>query len=227
MEEKVVNRRMNREDVESLRSLLPGAVVDLQITTPTAPRRVKTGYVGLDLGNCLFFQAPTSAKWMSTRDLLTVGNELVVRYVLEGNAGQVIAFRVKVLKLLSKPTGLLITSFPSHIESIGLRANKRTQPGISVKVSSETFPDAEKVKGIIVDISRHGCKIALPLNPEWPVMLDDASITLTYSTDGEETDIQATVRNHKLESDFVYYGIKFDSDEDTVNALLSRHTLIG
>ena len=58
-------------------------------------------------------------------------------------------------------------------------------------------------------------------------MLDNASITLTYSTDGEETDIQAKVRNHKLESDFVYYGIKFDSDEETVNALLSRHTLIG
>ncbi|AIF98943.1 hypothetical protein EP12_09930 [Alteromonas australica] len=227
MEEKVVNRRMNREDVESLRSLLPGTMVDLQITTPTAPRRVKTGYVGMELGNCLLFQAPTSAKWMSTRDLLTIGNDLVVRYVLEGDAGQVIAFRVKVLKLLSKPTGLLITSFPSHIESIGLRANKRSQPGISVIVTSETFPEADKVTGIIVDISQHGCKIALPLNPEWPVLLDNANLTLTYSTDGVESKIQASVRNHKLESDFVYYGVKFNSDSETVNALLSRHTLIS
>lgn len=227
MPEKPVGNQLSRENIESLRSLAPGSVVDLQITTPTAPRRVRTSYIGMELANCMIFQMPTSAKWISVRDLLTVSNELVVRYVLEGDAGQVIAFRVKVLKLLSKPSGLLITSFPSSIESLGLRSNKRAQPGIAVSVTSEIFPDSEKVTGIIVDISSEGCRIALPIKPEWPVMIDDTPITLLYSTDGNEMKINAMVKNHRAESDFVYYGLKFDAGDSSVNELLSRHTLIN
>jgi len=227
MSENPVSVQLNREDVENLRSLTPGTVVDLQVTTPTAPKRVRTAYVGMELPNCMIYQIPTSAKWISVRDLLTVGNDLVVRYVLEGEAGQVIAFRVKVLKLLAKPSGLLITSFPTKIESIGLRAKKRAQPGIAVNVTSEAFPSSEKVTGIIVDISSNGCRIALPVRPEWPVMIDETPLNLAYSTDGEETVINATVKNHRPESDFIYYGLEFESDDESVITLLSRHTLIS
>ncbi|MDO6565938.1 PilZ domain-containing protein [Alteromonas sp. 1_MG-2023] len=226
MSENAASSQLNRENVDSLCALPPGSVVDLQITTPTAPRRVKTAYVGMELATCMIFQIPTSAKWMVIRDLLTIGNDIVVRFVLEGGAGQVIAFRVKVLKLLAKPSGLLITSFPRSIESIGLRANKRAQPGIAVKVSSEAFPEAEQVTGIIVDISNNGCRIALPLKPEWPIMIDETKIALVYSTDGNDSTLNAIVKNHQLESEFVYYGLKFDSDEEAVNTLLSGHTLI-
>lgn len=227
MSENAVSSQLNREDVDNLCALPPGAVVDLQITTPTAPKRVKTAYVGMEMATCMIFQIPTSAKWIVVRDLLTVGNDVVVRFVLEGDAGQVIAFRVKVLKLLAKPSGLLITSFPRRIESIGLRANKRAQPGIAVKVSCESFPESEHVTGIIVDISNDGCRIALPLKPEWPIMIDETKIALVYSTDSKEATLNATVKNHQLESDFVYYGLKFDSDDDAVNALLAGHTLIS
>ena len=227
MPDNSTTNQLDREDIENLRSLLPGTIVDLQITTPTAPKRVRTAYVGMELASCMIFQMPTSAKWISVRDLLTVGNELVIRYVLEGSAGQVIAFRVKVLKLLARPSGLLITSFPFKIESIGLRAKKRTQPGIAVSVTSEAFPNSDKVSGIIVDISPMGCRIALPIKPDWPVMIDETPLTLAYSDDGEEMSINAVVKNHRPESDFVYYGLKFDNDDESVNKLLSRHTLIS
>ena len=221
------SNQLNREDVEYLRSLLPGTVVTLQVTTPTAPKRVKTAYVGMELASCMIFQMPTSARWISVRDLLTVGNEVVVRYVLEGSAGQVIAFRVNVLKLLSKPSGLLITSFPSKVESMGLRAKKRTQPGIAVDVTSKAFPNSEKVSGIIVDISSNGCRIALPIKPDWPVMIDETPLTLAFANDGKEMTIEAVVKNHRPEADFVYYGLKFNSNDESVDVLLSRHTLIS
>lgn len=221
------SNQLNREDIEYLRALLPGTMVDLQVTTPTAPKRVRTAYVGMELATCMIFQMPTSARWISVRDLLTVGNEIVVRYVLEGSAGQVIAFRVNVLKLLSKPSGLLITSFPTKVESIGLRAKKRTQPGIAVDVTSKAFPSSEKVTGIIVDISSNGCRIALPIKPDWPVMDAETPLTLAFINDGNEFTIEAIVKNQRPESDFVYYGLKFENDDESVEVLLSRHTLIS
>jgi len=226
MTEKSKATSLSKDDISGLKSLPTGAVVDIQITTPTAPRRIKTTYVGMELGQCMIFQISTSAKWMSVRDLLTVGNELVVRFVLEGEAGQVIAFRVKVLKLLTKPSGLLITSFPRRIESKGLRANKRAYPGISVRVKSDEFGDTG-ASGIIVDISADGCKIALPIKPEWPVLHDSSPLTLLYGSEQDESQIATIVKNHRLEPNFVYYGVKFDGEEEAINTLLSNHTLIN
>lgn len=226
MAELGTSHQLKREDIEVLRALAPGTVVDLQITTPTAPKRVRVAYVGMEIPNCLIFQIPTSAKWMTTRDLLFVDNELVIRFVLEGNAGQVVAFRVGVLKLLSKPTGLLITSFPTRLESIGLRSSKRAHPGIAVSVTADLMPNIESATGIIVDISRKGCKMALPVKPDWPILKENTMLTMAFHADGEETAIKAAVKNYKSEADFVYYGLQFKSEDKALNDVLSRHTLI-
>ena len=136
MPENLNSKLISADGLMSLRTLDPGDIVDLQISMPAAPKRVKTEYVGMLVDECLLFHIPTSAKWITIRDALTVGNDIVVRSVLEGSAGQVIAFRVKVLKLISKPSGLLVTSFPKRIESIGLRAAKRAQLGIAVNLKA-------------------------------------------------------------------------------------------
>ncbi|WP_338517593.1 PilZ domain-containing protein [Alteromonas gracilis] len=227
MPELTQSNLINSEGLASLRTLDPGDIVDLQIAMPAAPKRVKTEYVGMLIDECLMFHIPNSAKWITTRDALTVGNEVVVRSVLEGDTGQVIAFRVKVLKLLSKPSGILITSFPRRIESIGLRSAKRVQLGISVTLEAEVYPDDENVSGIIVDISPKGCKVALQVKPNWEIMIDDSLVHLVYALDGKDVSLQAKVKNHKLEKDIVYYGLAFDCDDKLVSSLLSRHTLLS
>lgn len=227
MAEKPAQLTLSRDNIESLKALHVGESIDLQITTPTSPRRVKTQYVGMDMPNCLIFQMPTTAKWMSTRDLLTVGNDLVVRYVVEGDAGQVIAFRVKVLKLLSKPSGLLFTSFPQTMQSIGLRSEKRAQPGIAVAVKSPLFgEESEDATGIIVDVSAKGCRVAMPINPDWPVLPPEEHITLIYVGDGNDIELSATVKNNKVEQDYNYYGLQFDDNQDAILQLLDRHVLL-
>ena len=227
MAEKSAQLSLSQDNIESLKALQVGESVDLQITTPTSPRRVKTLYVGMDMPNCLIFQMPTTAKWISTRDLLTVGNDLVVRYVVEGDAGQVIAFRVKVLKLLSKPTGLLLTSFPQSIQSIGLRSEKRAQLGIPVAVKSPLFGDECKdATGIIVDVSEKGCRVAMPHNPEWPVLPAEKALSLVYVGEGNNIEISATVKNNKIEQDYNYYGLQFDENQRAVSQLLDRHVLL-
>ena len=226
MPENLNSKLISADSLMSLRTLDPGDIVDLQISMPAAPKRVKTEYVGMLVDECLLFHIPTSAKWITIRDALTVGNDIVVRSVLEGSAGQVIAFRVKVLKLISKPSGLLVTSFPKRIESIGLRAAKRAQLGIAVKLKASVYPEDETVSGIIVDISSKGCKVALQLKPNWEVMIDDSEVHLVYNLDGKDISLNAKVKNHKLEKDIVYYGLAFECDDKLVKTLLSRHTLL-
>ena len=226
MAEKIQSSLISDDNLESMRTLVPGDTVDLQIAMPAAPKRVKTDYIGMLIDDCLLFHIPTSAKWITVRDALTVGNEIVVRSVLEGDTGQVIAFKVKVLKLLSKPSGLLITSFPKRVESIGLRSVKRAQLGISVSLDAEVYEDAENVTGIIIDLSEKGCKVVLKVKPNWPIMLDETEVKLNYSLDGKEVALTAKVKNHKLESDMVYYGLAFTCDEKLIEELLSRHTLL-
>ena len=227
MAEKIQSSLLSNEGFESLRTLVPGDTVDLQIAMPAAPKRVRTDYIGMLIDECLLFHIPTSAKWITVRDALTVGNDVVVRSVLEGDTGQVIAFKVKVLKLISKPSGLLVTSFPKRIESIGLRSVKRAQLGVSVTLDADVYPSDENVSGIIIDLSLKGCKVALQAKPNWPVMLDEAEVTLNYSLDGKEVALSAKVKNHKLESNMVYYGLAFTCDEKLIKTLLSRHTLLS
>ncbi|MBJ2129324.1 flagellar brake protein [Alteromonas sp. IB21] len=227
MAEKIQSSLLNEESLDSLRTLVPGDTVDLQIAMPAAPKRVKTDYIGMLIDECLLFHVPTSAKWITVRDALTVGNDVVVRSVLEGDTGQVIAFKVKVLKLLSKPSGLLITTFPKRIESIGLRSVKRAQLGVSVTLDAGVYPNDENVTGIIVDLSEKGAKVALQAKPNWPIMIDESDVKINYSLDGKEVVLTAKVKNHKIENDVVYYGLAFTCEEKLIKTLLARHTLLA
>ncbi|WP_269519823.1 PilZ domain-containing protein [Alteromonas sp. BMJM2] len=226
MVERTGTKTLSEEDFEALNAFRPGDVVDLEITMPAASKRVKTEYLGMHTNNCMLFHIPTSSKWITVRDALTVDNVVVVRSIVEGSAGQVIAYRVKVLKLLSKPAGILITSFPSRIQRIGLRASTRSLPGIAVDIISEVFEGDENASGIIVDLSKHGCKIGLQVKPEWPILIDNTEITLVYMLDSKPVEINAMVKNHKLDNRVVYYGIKFQSGDAMIGELLARHTLV-
>jgi hypothetical protein len=57
-------------------------------------------------------------------------------------------------------------------------------------------------------------------------MLDEAEVKLNYSLDGKEVALTAKVKNHKLDSDVVYYGLAFTCEEKLIKTLLSRHTLL-
>ena len=98
--------------------------------------------------------------------------------------------------------------------------------GISVTLEADVYPDDENVTGIIIDLSEKGCKVALQIKPNWPVMIDEAEVKLNYSLDGKEVALSAKVKNHKLDNDVVYYGLAFTCEEKWIKKLLSRHTLL-
>ena len=55
MAEKIQSNLLSEDNLESLRTLVPGDTVDLQIAMPAAPKRVKTDYIGMLIDECLLF----------------------------------------------------------------------------------------------------------------------------------------------------------------------------
>ncbi|MEG3768027.1 PilZ domain-containing protein [Alteromonas sp. 14N.309.X.WAT.G.H12] len=221
---------LSKQDIAILQTLSPGSVVDLQIDTPTAPQRLKTFYVGMDIPNGFIFQVPNSHKWANIRDQLVTGNSVVVRFVIEGEIGQIVAFKVGILKCFSKPISILITDFPTVLQSRGLRAEKRSQPGIPVSVildNEEKSTASGKLKGLIVDVSKKGCKLAVKKASSDAALSVNKKITLGCKLDGESIRIEALVKNITEDKDYRYHGIQFMDEQDSVDVMMERHILLG
>ncbi|AYA64426.1 flagellar brake protein [Alteromonas sp. RKMC-009] len=215
---------LSKDDMTALKSLAPGTVVDLQIETPTAPQRLKTHYVGMDIPNAFIFQVPNTHKWANIRDYLVAGNEVVVRFVIEGGLGQVIAFKTTILKCFSKPVSILITGFPSKLQTMGLRSDRRSQPGIPVSVYLDQ-EEQERVRGLIIDVSKTGCKLAIKTGSEDSKLEVNKKITLGCKLDGETIRIDSNVRNVAEVKGYYYYGIQFTNEQKAVETLIERYIL--
>lgn len=48
---------------------------------------VKIDYIGMFIDECLFFYILILVKWIIVRDVLIVGNDIVVCFVFEGDIG--------------------------------------------------------------------------------------------------------------------------------------------
>ena len=169
---------LSSADINSLQSLMPGSVVDLQISTPTAPKRVKTGYIGADVPNCLLFQVPSESRWGYLRDVLVPDNEVVLRYVLEGDEGKVIAFRSHVIKVITHPVPILFVAMPESLQTLALRKHKRWTPGIQARVSASDDKQTLSTDCMIVDVSLQGCRCVLESSPEFPILEKGKTIVL-------------------------------------------------
>jgi hypothetical protein len=218
---------LSADDLASLRALLPGTVVDLQISTPTSPKRVKTVYVGMDYPRCMVFQFPNVNKFGVLKDVLYPENTVIVRYVLEGTSGQIIAFKAKINHIQSKPSNLFFTTVPQSLQSLGLRSEKRASPGIAAEVSFGEKQEA--IKALIVDVSQSGCRVAIE-----PELLADkpaeevengAAITLCVDLSDKTIILKGLIRNSKKESGYIYYGVQFESSNSDVDVLLKRHII--
>lgn len=210
-----------QNDLQLLRNMSVGDAVDMQVTTPTAPKRVRTRYLGMEEEQGMFFAVPSSTRWAAIKDLLLPGNSLIIRHVIEGDTGTIIAFKVNVLRLLNNPFSLLVTSFPDALQSQGLRAVRRGYPGIAVTAIGEGFDHTEAV---ITDISPSGCRIAIR-QANAPEATDNKRLTLGYQLGDKPLTIETLVKNVSRESSYVYMGLQFVSGQESVALLLERHIL--
>jgi hypothetical protein len=217
---------LTNEDLRKLRSMRPGRPLDLQLSTTTSTKRVRTEFVGMDGTRCMIFRYPDEGKWGSLGDGIFKDKTIVARYILEDDTGEIIAFKVKVLLVTTKPSHLIFTSFPLIIQSYDLRAEPRAQTRIATRMF-DAKSDLPICNPVVLDISINGCRISTNRvgNDPKPKIKQVVKMYFAASKD-KEMFLTGTIMNSKSDEVSLYYGVKFETSETEVNQLLHDLMLV-
>jgi c-di-GMP-binding flagellar brake protein YcgR len=219
-----VKPTISSADITALLCLLPNTDADMQLIAHTQPVRLRTTYFGTDGEQCLLFRYPASTETVSTTHLIVPDMQLVIRYVLDEPYGEVVAFKVRVLKVINSPLAMVITSFPSVLQKLGLRSQKRAISGVPVEVILDEQENKE-TEGLIVDISKNGCKLLIPSKTVIQVIQNDEKITLCVELVERTLVLAAKVKNVRIEKEFHAYGMQFEDYDNELERLLERYMI--
>lgn len=212
---------LSNSDLTKLRSMRPGAALDIQVASPTGTKRVRTEFVGMDGTRALIFRFPDESKWGNMRDCIYQDNSVIIRYIVEGNTGEIIAFKVKISLILTKPSHLVFTSFPLALQAQGLRSEQRAQTCIAAELCNDQNQLLADVT--IVDISLSGCRLSIAKGQlKQKASAKQAIVLKLNKPNGESVNIAGLIMNTKTDDTNYYFGIKFDSSEQVIEELLNQ-----
>lgn len=218
---------LTNADLRKIKSMRPGRPVDLQISTNSGIKRVRSEFIGMDGKRCLIIKFPDERKWGRLKDAIFKDTSLVMRYILEDDTGEIIAFKVKVLLIATTPSDLIFTSFPLAIQSHDLRAEPRAQTSIAAKLDY-----ADSGVGlcdcVVVDISSKGCRVKIDKKGliDKPELNKLVNISFAGTAD-KGLMLVGTLLSSKADEVSWYYGMKFDTSEEDVKSLLRDMMLIA
>nr|WP_240919988.1 PilZ domain-containing protein [Paraglaciecola sp. 20A4] len=216
------NTGLSSDDLFKLRSMRPGMVVDLQVQSPTLKRRVKTEFVGIDGNRNLIFRFPDDNKWAGLDGSIYMNNTMIVRCILEDETGVIVAFKVKITIVITKPSKLIFAAFPESIQSHGLRAEQRAQTRIAALLI-DTQERSDIIPCLVRDISNQGCMISIGRDAKGIRPAIDQELELLIpNSQGDDISLSGHVRNKKEDDTRHYYGIQFCAEENDVAKLLSQ-----
>jgi hypothetical protein len=213
---------LTKADLKKLQSMRPGMSIDVQFKTPSSTRRVKTEFVGMDILRSVIIKFPDESKWGNVGEGIYVDNSVVIRYILEEDTGEVIAFKSKVTFMLSKPANLVFLSFPLAIQNMDLRSEQRQQIRIATKLIS--LKDQSVIgDALIMDLSSSGCRIGMKKERlKKKLSTSDMLVIRVKAPDQSEVDIQGELKNQRNEDGLVYFGIKFVKSAEVMENLLQE-----
>ena len=212
----------NEEGIQFF-ELQPGKSLDLQINNPV-PLRLKLLLVGYELGRYIILKYPKGSSTSEYRDVLTEGNVLIVRYLMEGNKGECFAFRSTIKSITQYPEKLLFIEYPKKIENRQLRLQQRKNIHIPAAIMLEDSIDNEitEISGVIGDISVKGCGFTFNTKNENAKVNKRDIFVCLQNHQGKEVKIPARVCNSRNEKGTISVGIQFLDEEDLVPKLLSQ-----
>ncbi len=211
---------LSNEDLHKLRSLRPGMPFDIQVSTPSAAKRVRTEYMGMDGQRFIMMRYPDESKWGNLSDAIYADKDMIVRFILEDETGEVIAFKSKIMHVIKKPVHMVFVSFPSFIQSQGLRSEKRAQIRVPVSILNAENEQALAF-GALVDISNGGCRIATQKLKGRKIEVKQILIR-SNGQRGEPFELKGEIMNIKPDELHFNYGIKFSTSESEVESLIER-----
>lgn len=220
---------MNNDDrhlEEFITHLTPGKVIDLQLGGVSGIR-IKPTVIGQDMGRYLLVKFPAKLNPNDYSDLLVQGNGAIVRYIVEGEHGECVAFPTTIQNIITVPERLIFLNFPIKIENRQLRTHQREKTHLPSQISQHIQNNkltGTCIGGYIVDISPRGCQFSFKLQ-EGHSGIKKCPIHIAISLMGYEEPLMvaAHVKNNRVENGYMLVGIMFDdSSLEKIDALLDE-----
>ncbi|WP_213611837.1 flagellar brake protein [Pseudoalteromonas sp.] len=208
---------MATTNLEKLHQITTGGMVELEILTPTSSRRIKTEFIGLLENKFIILNYPNAKRLPMASDYLYDGIMVVVRALIEGSEGHVIAFRQQIMSVSSHPARLLFIRFPTQVQLFELRSQARIPTLFPAKLKlTDQKPFLE---GIIKDISLTGVmfdiKTTLTIND-----IKDARCNVIFDS---ETEYEGQICSVKKHAKGIYCGIRLFASEEQMKTLMGDH----
>lgn len=220
---------MNQDDHylnEFITHLTPGKIIDLQLGGLSGVR-IKPTVIGLDHGRYLLVKFPSKLNPADYKDVLLQGNGVIVRYIVEAEHGECVAFSTTIQNILTVPERLIFLNYPSKIENRQLRNHQREKTHLPAQISQKMMNNkltGTCIGGYIVDISARGCQFSFKQEggPNG-VKKCPIHIAITLMGYDEPLLVAAHVKNHRIENGQILVGIMFDdSSLQKIDALLEE-----
>ncbi|WP_018717944.1 flagellar brake protein [Arhodomonas aquaeolei] len=134
--------------------------LNMQLQVPGYASRVITTLLGARDGQYLALHDNGANGGGLERLRLRPGDPLVVRFFHEGVA---YGFRSYVRQLLREPEPMVFIAYPEETQSFALRQTPRVNCRLPARV--RVGDDGEESTALVLDVSEHGCRVALPIAP--------------------------------------------------------------
>ncbi len=208
---------MRKTNLEKLNQIVTGGIVDLEILTPTSSRRVKTEFIGLLENKFIILNYPNAKRLPMASDYLRDGVMVVVRALIEGSGGHVLAFRQQLMSVASHPAKLLFIEYPSQVQLFELRSQARIPTLFPAKL--KLSDDRPSFEGVIKDISLTGVMFDIKTTQE----IDDIKDMRCIVVFDEDTKHEGQICSVKKHAKGIYCGIRLFASEEQMKALMGDH----
>ncbi|MFO6423749.1 flagellar brake domain-containing protein [Motilimonas sp. KMU-193] len=193
---------------DQLNFLRPGMMLHVEAVTPAGVRsKMKLALIGYQAQDFLLLQYPDPKRWGDKFDMLREGYDIIVRVLIEDQLGSVMAFKCQVITTVSRPTKMLVISYPRLVQRQPLRTERRLPTKLAAKVRYGT----QMLSGQVIDISPHGCRVRL-VDPVKNSAFKGQQMTIMVenANKSELFKLLGVVCNQKEESGLWSIGIKLD-----------------
>jgi len=208
---------MPTSNLDKLHQLTTSGLVDLEILTPTDSKRVKTEFVGLLENKFIILNYPNSKRLPASSDYLRDGVMVVVRALIEGSGGQVIAFRQQIMSVASHPAKLIFINYPKQVQLFALRSQTRIPTLLPAKLK---LSDDRVLEGLIKDISLTGVMFDIRGDQQVEGIKDMQCTVILNSSDKSFEGEICSVKEHVAG---VRCGIKLLASEDEMKTFMKEH----
>jgi len=211
---------MKRTNIDKLHQLTTGTMVDLEILTLTGSKRVKTEFVGLLEDQFIILNYPSATRLPKAADYLLDGVTVVVRALIEGDGGQIIAFRQPLLTISFRPTRLLFISYPKQVQLFSLRSQTRIPTLLSAQLK---LPNGQMFSGLIKDISLTGVMFEITSTQPIENLKDTQCSVIIVNNNKKKNNFEGIIRSVKLHSSGARCGIKLSANKDQMKSLMREY----